>query len=289
MSFNEELNNHELPLMNGKVVHARPKSVKVTKTKVTISREQLENSKKPQIVSSDTTLLNEEEEVEVAKLDRKPIKLEPAKEAIYTPDTTVLGFEDPIVEKEEEKPNTINGRVPVEVPSSAEKKKALKKLKQVVKPDKPELKKISREALEKPEANDLSTTVIAEPEPVEDIKPVVKPKPAPKRIPKIIKKISNKECILIRISNQENIKIEGDSFVIGKSKFSNYQVKGNNTISRSHAIFSTGEDGSVYIEDNESKNGTCLDGQYLKPHDKHKLSDGQTIRMSDEVFRVKFK
>lgn len=88
---------------------------------------------------------------------------------------------------------------------------------------------------------------------------------------------------LTRVRTGERFELRGDRFVVGKSKFSDYQVKDTTTISRSHAIFSCrGED--CLIEDDESKNGTYIDGVRLSAHESRPLADGAVVRMSDEDF-----
>ena len=99
-------------------------------------------------------------------------------------------------------------------------------------------------------------------------------------------KFENKQLFLIRKSNGEKIVINKDKFVIGKSKFSDYQVRGNSTVSRSHIIVTCQSDGSLIIEDNNSKNGTFVDGIRVGPHERFKLEAGQSLRLSDEIFDI---
>lgn len=93
--------------------------------------------------------------------------------------------------------------------------------------------------------------------------------------------------VLVRVSTDEVITPVGDNFVVGKSKYSDFQIKGNNTISRSHVILEVKDSGALYIKDNNSKNGTSVNGVYLKDDSLKQLKAGQTIRMSDEEFLVK--
>ena len=101
------------------------------------------------------------------------------------------------------------------------------------------------------------------------------------RIPKYSK------FALIRKSDGEVIKITKADFVIGKSKYSDYQVTKNNTVSRSHVIAHRCPDGGLSIEDNNSKNGTFVDGEKLEPYEQVILQEGMSIRLSDEIFEVK--
>ena len=107
------------------------------------------------------------------------------------------------------------------------------------------------------------------------------PKFSSARIPKYSK------FALIRKSDGEVIKITKADFVIGKSKYSDYQVTKNNTVSRSHVIAHKQLDGGLSIEDNNSKNGTFVDGEKLEPYEQVFLQEGMSIRLSDEIFEVK--
>ncbi len=91
---------------------------------------------------------------------------------------------------------------------------------------------------------------------------------------------------LIRERTGEKVKINGTHFVVGKSKYSSYQVRNTTTVSRSHAIFSC-DGNTCWIEDDKSTNGTSVNGRPLAPEQKVKLHDGDSIRMSDEMFSLK--
>lgn len=93
--------------------------------------------------------------------------------------------------------------------------------------------------------------------------------------------------VIVRRFNGEEIKISKKDFVIGKSKYSDYQLRGNNTVSRSHIIAHKHSDGSLTLEDNDSKNGTFLDEKKLEAHEEIKVKDGQSLRMSDELFSIR--
>ena len=139
------------------------------------------------------------------------------------------------------------------------------------------------------------TTVLGmsfdEPELVEEPKVEEKPKPKQKSKPKPVAKKPAKapryaKLVLVRKMDGEVVKISKKDFVIGKSKYSDYQVTKNNTVSRSHVVAHKKSDGSLTIEDNDSKNGTFIDGERLEPHEEMKLKDGMSLRMSNEVFEV---
>ena len=139
------------------------------------------------------------------------------------------------------------------------------------------------------------TTVLGmsfdEPEVVEEPKVEEKPKAKPKSKPKPATKKPVKapryaKLVLVRKLDGEVVKISKKDFVIGKSKYSDYQVTKNNTVSRSHVVAHKQNDGSLTIEDNDSKNGTFLDGERLESHEEVKLKDGMSLRLSDEIFEV---
>lgn len=154
------------------------------------------------------------------------------------------------------------------------------------------------EAIETPVVNgdpNPGTTVLGmsfdEPEVIDEPKVEEKPKAKPKSKPKPVAKKPAKtpryaKLVLVRKLDGEVVKISKKDFVIGKSKYSDYQVTKNNTVSRSHVVAHKQNDGSLTIEDNESKNGTFLDGERLEPHEEVKLKDGMSLRLSDEIFEV---
>jgi S1-C subfamily serine protease len=89
---------------------------------------------------------------------------------------------------------------------------------------------------------------------------------------------------LERQKNGEIIAITKMSFCLGKDDLHcDYCVRDNNTISRQHAIISVGGS-ATYIEDNNSKNGTFLNGVMLVPGQRQELRDGDEIKLSNEVF-----
>lgn len=88
---------------------------------------------------------------------------------------------------------------------------------------------------------------------------------------------------LMRQRTSERFVVSGDRFVVGKSKYSSFQVANTTTVSRSHAIFACDSEG-CWIYDNDSKNGTFVNGVRLEPHKRRLLRDNDSIRMSDEVF-----
>ena len=93
---------------------------------------------------------------------------------------------------------------------------------------------------------------------------------------------------MLRVSTQEDIKIDRDVFNIGKSKNSDYMVVGNSAVSRNHAniIYEAGE---YYIVDNDSTNHTYVNGNMIMPSEKYMLNDGDNIVIANEAFVFNYK
>lgn len=87
------------------------------------------------------------------------------------------------------------------------------------------------------------------------------------------------------VHNGNKVSINHTPFLVGKYNTScqlHYAIYDNNKISRSHATFLC-ENGQYFIRDNQSRNGTTLNGQALLPLQPAKLSDGDEIRLYDEL------
>jgi len=94
---------------------------------------------------------------------------------------------------------------------------------------------------------------------------------------------------LVRKSTGEQVPLpekidKNHPFTIGKEYGKvNYVISGDSTVSRQHAsIYRVGT--SYYIEDNQSRNHTYVDGEAIQPYRKALLEDGVTIRLSDVEF-----
>lgn len=98
--------------------------------------------------------------------------------------------------------------------------------------------------------------------------------------------IHNSIRTLYSLSEQENIVINTNPFIIGKLSSRVDFVIENNTISRIHLKI-VNENGEYYIEDMNSKNGTYLNGIQAEPHEKIKVDIGDKIRIAgyEYVFR----
>lgn len=63
-----------------------------------------------------------------------------------------------------------------------------------------------------------------------------------------------------------------------------FLVQDNPRVSHQHAVISFAR-GKYYLRDNDSKNGTFLNGQHILPGTQHELQDGDEIRLFDEIVR----
>lgn len=91
---------------------------------------------------------------------------------------------------------------------------------------------------------------------------------------------------LVRKSTKEIIAIDKDKYKIGRKKeLCDYSMGDNRSVSRIHSVIRTSENG-FWIYDNDSLNGTKLNGEKLRPMIKAELSSGDEIRMGSETFTV---
>lgn len=90
-----------------------------------------------------------------------------------------------------------------------------------------------------------------------------------------------KRAYIIRANTNERIDVDQDPFILGKSEKADYQIHGNNAISRKHIEISKTEDG-YQLEDLNSSNHTYIDGK--KVTKREPLEDGQTFQLADEEF-----
>ncbi len=89
---------------------------------------------------------------------------------------------------------------------------------------------------------------------------------------------------LLRRKTGEKIYIPDTEFKIGKSQINaDYTISENQVISRVHCIVRR-KNGVTFIEDNNSTNGTFVDGQKLEPHKEQFLKVGSVVKLGDEEF-----
>ena len=103
----------------------------------------------------------------------------------------------------------------------------------------------------------------------------------------ILSSQSSIQATLERKSNYENIRINKGIFSIGKErKKVDYCISDNNSISRNHAEIVV-KNGTFYLIDQKSTNGTYLNDVKLNPLQEMELKNGDKIRLSDEEFVFK--
>jgi pSer/pThr/pTyr-binding forkhead associated (FHA) protein len=89
---------------------------------------------------------------------------------------------------------------------------------------------------------------------------------------------------ILRVKNNEKIKIEGQEFTIGKKNESvDYCISDNPTVSRVHAKIIKREN-QYYIMDMGSTNHTYVDGTQAPANLEVPLRNGAKIRISNEEF-----
>jgi len=94
------------------------------------------------------------------------------------------------------------------------------------------------------------------------------------------------DYVLVRQSNKEVIALNKNGLSVGRiadSAQSNYIISNNHEISRKHFVI-TEQNGSYWVMDCGSKNGTFLNANALSPNEPAKLSDEDEIRISVERF-----
>lgn len=77
--------------------------------------------------------------------------------------------------------------------------------------------------------------------------------------------------------------IKGDRVMVGSGTSADICISNNNAISRSHAVILC-MNGSYFIEDNQSKNGSFVNGRRLLPGNREPLYDGMILRFANEDF-----
>jgi len=96
---------------------------------------------------------------------------------------------------------------------------------------------------------------------------------------------SDYSLYFIRNLNGEKISIDVTPFTIGKDSNNMDFVINNNSVSRHHATIIY-EDGSYYIMDNHSTNGTTIEGIRLQPDERAEIGNGYIISLGNESFQA---
>lgn len=93
---------------------------------------------------------------------------------------------------------------------------------------------------------------------------------------------------LIRALNGEELALPGGGAVLGSFQGACQVVIPNRSVSRRHAEI-TVENGSVFIKDLISTNGTIVDGVRLKTDEKAEIFDGSFISLGNEALQVRIR
>ena len=89
---------------------------------------------------------------------------------------------------------------------------------------------------------------------------------------------------LTRQVTGEKIELGKPSFVLGKNpEKSDYAVAGNTNISRIHAVITT-RNGRYYVMDQNSTNGTFINGRIIKAGQETEILPGDCLMLANEEF-----
>lgn len=89
---------------------------------------------------------------------------------------------------------------------------------------------------------------------------------------------------LTRQVTGEKIELGKPSFVLGKNpEKSDYEVAGNTNISRVHAVITT-RNGRYYVMDQNSTNGTFINGRIIKAGQETEILPGDCLMLANEEF-----
>lgn len=91
------------------------------------------------------------------------------------------------------------------------------------------------------------------------------------------------EVWLIREKTGERLPVARSGAVIGSGSTADCRILGNKAVSRAHAVLRI-QDGVCSITDNNSSNGTWVDGVRLIPGSAREIADNTRIRLADEDF-----
>ncbi len=94
---------------------------------------------------------------------------------------------------------------------------------------------------------------------------------------------------LIYVRNNETMELTEEEVIIGRSEeLCNYIIKNNSMIGRCHATIINARE-SCRLVDNNSLNGTYLNGHRLKQGEEYVLQDGDRILLANEEFIFYFR
>ncbi len=91
---------------------------------------------------------------------------------------------------------------------------------------------------------------------------------------------------LIRQKTGEHITIMQSGAVIGSGASADCVIRDNRAVSRNHAMIVL-QNGTFYLTDKHSSNGTSVNGRKLEPEQETEIADGALIRLADEEFEFR--
>lgn len=103
----------------------------------------------------------------------------------------------------------------------------------------------------------------------------------------LIQAVRMPQAYLIRKKDGEEIIIDKERFVIGKSKTADCVIKDNQTVSRQHAAITRREDG-YYVEDLGSSNHTWLGDEQITDQPV-RMTGGIILKLSTEEFEFRMR
>ena len=104
--------------------------------------------------------------------------------------------------------------------------------------------------------------------------------------PMLEEKPEPKVVISVEVRGSGDVfEITKDSTTVGKSKYSDVQIKNTQTVSRTHIILHRKEN-RLFVEDNSSLNGTFINNEKLTSGETREVFDGDVVRISDEELIV---
>ncbi len=212
------------------------------------------------ILNADVEIEEESNQTEIETSAETEVEAEPQVEKVTSleepPGTTVLNFADVTSKelKEKEKPE-----VKAEVKSEPKKEETqggnsvLKKAKAVV----------SKKGKETPTPDETPSIWVPETKPQK-----------------------KETAFQVKVKKSDEVfDLQKEKTTVGKSKYSDIQIKDTQTVSRTHIILHL-EDDKLIVEDNKSLNGTFVNNERLVTGERREVSDGDVIRVSDEELIV---
>ncbi len=94
--------------------------------------------------------------------------------------------------------------------------------------------------------------------------------------------------VLVNQGNGRDIILNNLPIRIGSKKEESDFCVDNIMVSRSHAVL-TYECGNYYVEDNDSTNGTFVNGSRIAPYEPVQIKDGDTVSFANEKYRLNLK